>query len=323
MTWIDERIGRRIRLTDLHVLKATVDAGSMGKAARRLNTSQPAISRCIADLEQELGVPLLERTPRGVEPTGHGRILLDAAAAAFDSLRDGIQHIGLASDPTVGVVRLGGQEAIIAALLPRTFGRLRERYPGISIHVRNVGTVPQQYEALRSRELDLIVGRVGLPFEDDIEGEILYQEKTCIVGAATLPWIRRGQGMSFADLANEPWALPLPGTVVGALFAEAFQANGIDYPPKCVAFGNIHLQCELVANSEFLAILPGSAVERSGKRFGLKILPVESPVPPSPAGFMRLKDRPVSTVLHVLMDCLRASAAGLRLMERRETARPA
>ena len=49
-------------------------------------------------------MPLLQRTPRGVEPTDHGRIMLDAAAAAFDSLRDGIQHIGLTNDPTVGVV---------------------------------------------------------------------------------------------------------------------------------------------------------------------------------------------------------------------------
>ena len=122
----------------------------------------------------------------------------------------------------------------------------------------------------------------------------------------------------FADLANEPWALPLR-TVVGALFAEAFQANGIGYPPRCVIYGNIHLQCELVANAEFLAILPGSAVERSRKRFGLKVLPVPSPVPPSPAGLMRLKDRPVSAVLQVLMDCLRASAAELRLVAGRAT----
>src|SRR4051794_15652977 len=48
--WIEERIGRRVRLIDLHILKATAETGSMSKAARRLNTSQPAISRCIADL---------------------------------------------------------------------------------------------------------------------------------------------------------------------------------------------------------------------------------------------------------------------------------
>ena len=66
MTWIDERIGRRIRLADLHVLMTTVEAGSMGKAAQRLNTSQPAISRCIVGLERDLDVILLERTPRGI-----------------------------------------------------------------------------------------------------------------------------------------------------------------------------------------------------------------------------------------------------------------
>ena len=79
---MSDRIGRRIKLQDVHTLMAVVEAGSMGKAARHLNTSQPNISKSIADLEHALGVRLLDRQRQGVEPTAYGRALLDCGLVA-------------------------------------------------------------------------------------------------------------------------------------------------------------------------------------------------------------------------------------------------
>ena len=84
---LSDRIGRRIKLQDLNTLMAVVQAGSMGKAARSLNTSQPNVSKSIADLEQTLGVCLLDRHRQGVEPTKYGRALLDCGMTVFDELR--------------------------------------------------------------------------------------------------------------------------------------------------------------------------------------------------------------------------------------------
>ena len=64
-----------MKLNDLHVLMAVVEAGSMNKAALLLHTTQPAISRSIGELERTIGVRLLDRNPRGVEPTEYGRAL--------------------------------------------------------------------------------------------------------------------------------------------------------------------------------------------------------------------------------------------------------
>src|SRR5215470_5052954 len=84
---LSDRIGRRMKLHDLHVLMAVVQAGSMSAAARLLNTTQPAVSRSIADLEHAVGVRLLDRGRQGAEPTDYGRALLDGGAAMFDDLR--------------------------------------------------------------------------------------------------------------------------------------------------------------------------------------------------------------------------------------------
>jgi len=88
---LSERIGRRIKLQDVHILMAVVQAGSMGKAARHLNTSQPNVSKSIADLERVLGVRLLDRNRQGVEPTDYGRALLSGGEAVFDELRQTVR----------------------------------------------------------------------------------------------------------------------------------------------------------------------------------------------------------------------------------------
>src|SRR5262245_51522688 len=66
---IDERIGSRLKLRDLNIFLAVVEGGSMSKAAAQLAVSQPAVSKAISNMEYALGVPLLERKARGVEPT--------------------------------------------------------------------------------------------------------------------------------------------------------------------------------------------------------------------------------------------------------------
>ena len=75
--WTD-RIGRRIKLRDLHILMAVAQAGSMGKAAEALSVSQPVVSKSVAALEEALGKPLLDRGPHGVVPTLYGRALLES-----------------------------------------------------------------------------------------------------------------------------------------------------------------------------------------------------------------------------------------------------
>ena len=78
------RIERRIGLHDLRVLMAVVKAGSMGKAAKLLATSQSAVSRSIGELEQTLGVRLLDRSANGIEPTSYGQALVKRGTAVFD-----------------------------------------------------------------------------------------------------------------------------------------------------------------------------------------------------------------------------------------------
>src|SRR4051794_25302084 len=121
---MSDRIGRRMKLHDLHVLMAVAQAGSMNKAAALLNTGQSAISRSIAALEHTVGVRLVERTPRGVEPTKCGRALLDGGAAVFDDLRQAVNNIEFLSVPTAGEVRIGCPPLLAASFVSTVIDRL-------------------------------------------------------------------------------------------------------------------------------------------------------------------------------------------------------
>src|SRR5258705_5110744 len=103
-------VERRLKLHDLRVLITVVQAGSMLKAARQLNTSQPAVSRSIAELEHALGVRLLERSRQGVEPTIYGRALLDCGTAVFRGFRPGLKNGGFFS--VTALARFGVSAAI-------------------------------------------------------------------------------------------------------------------------------------------------------------------------------------------------------------------
>src|SRR6266436_8451824 len=122
LNW-ESRIGRRVRLRDLHVLFAVVQHGSMAGAGVHLGISQSAVSQAIATLEHALAVRLLDRTPRGVELTMYGAALMRRGQAAFDELRLGVKDIEFLTDPEVGEVRIACTESIAAGVLPAVIER--------------------------------------------------------------------------------------------------------------------------------------------------------------------------------------------------------
>ncbi len=112
------RIGRRLKLRDLHILSTVVECGSMAKGARQLGMSQPAVSESIASLEDALRVRLLDRSPKGVEATIYAHALLERGHVVFDELKQGIRDIEFLADRSVGEVRIGSPELLMAGSYP-------------------------------------------------------------------------------------------------------------------------------------------------------------------------------------------------------------
>src|SRR5215211_6686883 len=123
MQWSD-RVGRRLKLRDLHILLTVAKSGSMGKAATELAISQPSVSKAIADAEHAIGLRLLDRGPRGIEPTIYGRALLKCGTAVFDELRQGVKELEFLIDPAAGELRIGCTETMAAGFASSVSGHL-------------------------------------------------------------------------------------------------------------------------------------------------------------------------------------------------------
>ena len=123
MEWTD-RIGRRIRLRDLHIFLIVAKTGSMGRAAVELAVSQPVVSKAMSELEHALGFRLLDRSPQGVEPTRYGRAVVKWGIAAFDDLRHGVKELEFLADPNVGELKVGCTEPLAAGFVMAVVARL-------------------------------------------------------------------------------------------------------------------------------------------------------------------------------------------------------
>ena len=162
-----------MELRQLRYFVAVADELSFTRAARRLNVSQPPVSRQIGLLEEELGILLLERTRQHVRLTDAGRAFHEQARAALASAESAVIAARRASEGEVGRLALGFGGSV-AYLLPEVVSRFRKRYGGVDLVLHPLH-LAQQYEALLRDTIDF--GLVILPIEDEsLETELFVRE---------------------------------------------------------------------------------------------------------------------------------------------------
>jgi DNA-binding transcriptional LysR family regulator len=311
MRWND-RIGRRIKLSDLHILLAVAQTGSMAKAAQALAVSHPVVSRSISDLEHVLGVRLLERNPRGVELTRYGQAMLARSHAAFDELRQGVKDIEFLSDPSVGEVRIGTTPPLAASFVFAVIERLSRRYPRVKFRViAEESRQPAQRHNLKERAVDLLIFRkVATVVDDETSFEFLFESPYVVAAGASSPWVRRRR-IELAELMNERWALPGPDGAFGSFVTDAFRAAGLDYPPATVITSALEIRANLLRTGRYLSIMPEFWLQLPERHPFLRKLPVELPIASAPIGIVTLKNRKPSPVVQHFIDCARDVAKSL------------
>ena len=317
MQWTD-RIGRRVRLRDLHILLAVAQAGSMSRAADRLAISHPVVSKTITDLEHALGVRLLDRTSQGTEPTAYGRALLNCGTIVFDELRRGVQEVAFLADPTVGELRIGSASPYMDGLVPNVIARVAKRFPQIRFRITETDAV-SLCGMLRDRKLDLVLGRVlNSIFGEDLSSEFLFDDCMHVVAGAKSPWSRRGR-INLAELSEEPWLMPESDNIAMALISEAFLSAGLTPPTPQVVSNSITLRTRLIETGQFIAILPDSSLRFGAGRPQIKILPIRLRLKAPPAVAISLKDRTPNPVARLFIAELCACVKPLMNSRLRQT----
>src|SRR4051812_13423512 len=309
MPW-DQRIRRRLKLRELNILLAVAQAGSTAKAAKELAISQPAVSKAIAEMEHTLGVPLFDRSQQGVEPTQYGRALLKRGVAIFDELQQGVQDIDFLSNPEAGGLRIGRSSSLSGGIVLAVVNRLSREYPRVVFHVVPGGALAL-CEMLRQRRIEIGFARLpGIASGDEVVAEVLFEEPLVVVAGKENPWGRRRK-IKLAELINEPWTWSAPGTVFDTLVIEAFRASGLEPPRAAVYAEAINMRTRLAATGPFLAVVPASMMKFYGEHASIKLLPVALPMTQRSIGIITLKNRTLSPLAQLFIECARDIAKPL------------
>jgi DNA-binding transcriptional LysR family regulator len=284
----------------------------MVKAAERLAVSQPVVSKAIAELEQTLGLRLLERGQRGVEPTTYGRALLKRSIAIFDDLRTSVRELEFLADPTAGELRIGSTEAMGMSLVPMTIERLSRQYPRIRFEVMLADPPTLQERELRGRRVDLVIGqRIMGDFDDaEVNVAILYRDQLSVVAGMSHPLASRRK-VALADLVDERWCLPPQSHPVGALVSEAFRRSGLSLPQNIVMAPSAPFTCSMVVSGQFLGVLGMMFLGAYAPHAKLKVLPVKLPIRAYPISILTLKNRAPNPVTKLFIECAQQVAHSL------------
>lgn len=299
-----EQISRRLKLRHLNVLLAVAKWGSMAKAAEHLSISQPVVSKAIAELEEVVGVRLLDRGRYGVEPTLYGRALLKRSAAIFDDLKTSVSELEFLSDPTTGELRIGCEENLSTGLLPALIERLVSQYPGIFFDIAIADPKTLRERDLRGRNVEVAIMRTtAAETGEDFEARILFQDRLWVVAGMEHPLARRRK-ISLSDLVNEHWCLPPSDHPVGSLVAQAFRKSGLEPPKRSVTVASAQCTSNVVAQCQFLGVLGSMFLRFNPPSVRLKVL-AELPIPISSHSVVTLKDRTLSPIAQLFIDCAR------------------
>jgi DNA-binding transcriptional LysR family regulator len=312
---IDDKVLRRLKLSDLRLFQAVVERGGMAKAAIHLNISQPAVSKAIAALENTLRVRLLDRNPQGVEPTVYGLALLNGGVAVFDELTKSLRQIEYLDDPGAGELRIGCTEAGAAAFVPAVISRLSETYPRIVFRVTTADPVTLVERELPQRKVELALGALPeLSPIGDIDVTPLFDDRHFVMAGERNKWMRR-RNVKLADLIQEPWILPPPDSLIGTYIVKAFRTHGLEPPLSRVVSFSIPLCHHLLATGRFLTMHPAIMV-RLGKYLPLKRVDVDFTGIPRPIGIMTLKNRALSPLARLFIDCASEMAIPLSKLQK-------
>lgn len=297
-----------VKLTQIRDIIATAETGSLRAAARQLGITQPAITRSIRELEQELGTPLFERHQFGMQPTATGRVMLERARAVQEELRRAREEIAQLQGEMTGDVRVAMSTISTFALMPQAVRAFRSTHPRAVL--KFVESFYQPIEGqLLSGQIDFFVG----PFSElgrgnRVTSETLFLNKRVVVA-------RRGHRLaaatSIAQLTEAEWVKQaIHDRQSEGDFERPFLQASLPLPNVVMHTTSGTATLLAVANSDLLTSVPRQMLNAPISRDLFDVLPVREDLSAAPICLVRRTDLSLTPLAEFMFDMFRR--AGLQ-----------
>jgi LysR family transcriptional regulator of abg operon len=254
-----------LKLTHIRNVIAVVERGSLRGGARQLGIAQPAMSRSIRELEQELGTELFERSTTGLTATPAGELFLQRARAIQAEVDRTYDEIIQFTGGTLGSLTVGFSTASHLAILSRILEPFRQRFPDVRVKVIE-GLFPELEHDIRDGLIDLYFGPVLSDKSDSsLIVDKLFDNRRTIVARPDHPLI---DATSLTELVGTSWiTTPVMVEAEGEVNT-MFEVAGLPHPKIAFQAGSGLSILMIISSSDLLAPVPYQWVE-FGARTGL------------------------------------------------------
>lgn len=299
----------RVKLRHIETFVEVARQRSVGKAAQALHVSQPAVTKTMRELEDELGVALHEREGRGIRLTGQGERFLRHASASIAALRQGVDSVAVQRDD-VAPVRIGALPTVASLIMPEAMRIFLEGNPEGRARIVT-GDNRAILEQLRLGELDIVVGRlatlelmIGLSFEH------LYSEVVRLVVRPGHPLVGT-HGSIFEKLAEYLVLLPTPSSIIRPYVDRLLVANGVHGLPRQIETVSDTFARAFMRDNDAVWVISSGVVASDVADGRLVALPVDTTDTQGPVGLTMRADAPVMPTAATMLRAIRDAATRL------------
>jgi DNA-binding transcriptional LysR family regulator len=290
-------------------LLTVIEQGSLGKAAETLGMSQPAMTKSIRRLEQQLGVPLFYRETRGMQPTIYGSVLGAHAKGITVGIEQALREIAALRAGSEGTVRVAAGPIMTNEILVAAVRRLMRDRPKLRVHIHTA--IGNTSEDLIQGKHDLVLAL--LPPGDPpswLGQEPLFDDRVALIARTGHPLARRKR-VNLRDLLKASWVLPAAGHYHRRRLESVFESERLPCPVPAIECGSTDFIKKLVAETEHLGVIAamglGNAAGASLSEIGLN-----SPLMVRPIGVMWRKNAILSQPCLLLIKALKEVCSEMR-----------
>jgi len=279
----------------LRNMLAVIEEGSLGRAARRLNVSQPALTKSIHRLEEHLGVQLFERDARGMKPTYFAESLEAYAKAACIGIAEAERQIAALRAGTEGAVTIAGPPLIMTELLPEALVRIARERPTLKIRV--VSQNRELFTRLLDGDFSLVVAMLynEMP-KRGLAKHWLFDDRLVLAMRPDHPLARRRK-LKPADLLEQKWVFREPDNWSQRRLELYFEQNGLPLPRAQVESRDPAVIKSLIMLSDHIGMMAKLGIEKEVAQGLLKCIEIDSPLMLRPIGIVQRDNEPVSPAI--------------------------
>jgi DNA-binding transcriptional LysR family regulator len=289
----------------------TADTGNMLKAAEVLNISQSGLSRSVGALENMLGLPLFERSAKGVELTAFGKRFYPHARLMLNEYNRSMDELRTFQNLKGGSLKFGINNSFAYFLIPGVIAELVRRWPDIHIDI-----VSDNYAALAH---DLTQGNIDIAFslftsgsrQDHLDYEQLFEIRTKVFARPDHPLRSLGE-VGPEHFARADWGL-INGSSAQAAFETFFTSRAMPPPRISMQCSSVALLASVVAGSNLLTMLPEEFIDRT-REFAIEPLGKDFNFGVAQVGLIRRKGSFDSPIAERVSRLLRRETESLRLI---------